>query len=250
MLITTASCTIERRLLVNYRLDPEAVAPLLPARFRPQLVAGCAVGGVCFIRLGDLRPAGVPAAFGMTTENVAHRFAVEWETDEGTQVGVFVPRRDTNSRTEVLAGGRVFPGQHRLARFEVHEEGPALTITVASKDSTLGLSVAARETETLRSGLFGSVNEAIEFFRRGSLGYSPAGPGRFDGVRLDCKTWEALPATVEHMSSTVFDDTTVFPAGTCALDSALVMRDLPVEWVTCGSITSSSQRGIRATVLG
>ena len=35
---------------------------------------------------------------GIRTENVAHRFAVEWDGDDCTQVGVFIPRRDTNSR--------------------------------------------------------------------------------------------------------------------------------------------------------
>jgi hypothetical protein len=31
---------IARRLLVNYRVDPDAIAPLLPAPFRPALVDG------------------------------------------------------------------------------------------------------------------------------------------------------------------------------------------------------------------
>ena len=52
---------VERRLLVNYRITPEVVARLLPAGFRPQVVRGWAVGGVCAIRLGSLRPHGMPA---------------------------------------------------------------------------------------------------------------------------------------------------------------------------------------------
>jgi Uncharacterized conserved protein (COG2071) len=86
MITDVVDCTIERRLLVNYRIEPEFVAPLLPEPFRPQLVNGYAVGGVCFLRLGQIRPARVPQALGLTTENVAHRFAVEWDTDEGARV--------------------------------------------------------------------------------------------------------------------------------------------------------------------
>src|SRR5271155_3843938 len=98
MLTDAVACTIERRLLVNYRIDPELVARQLPEPLRPQLVSGWAVGGVCFIRLAGLRPNHFPSAVGIKTENVAHRFAVEWDDETRTQVGVFIPRRDTNSR--------------------------------------------------------------------------------------------------------------------------------------------------------
>ena len=39
----TMSSVIERRLLVNYRVDPEVATSLLPAPLRPQLVNGWAV---------------------------------------------------------------------------------------------------------------------------------------------------------------------------------------------------------------
>ena len=57
-------CIIERRLLVSYRIDPELVDALLPPPFRPQLVNGHAVGGVCFIRMRALRPVPLPRAAG------------------------------------------------------------------------------------------------------------------------------------------------------------------------------------------
>ncbi|MCY7286937.1 MAG: DUF2071 domain-containing protein [Cryobacterium sp.] len=50
---------IERRLLVNYRVEPAALTGLLPAQLRPQLVDGLAVAGICLIRLGTLRPRGL-----------------------------------------------------------------------------------------------------------------------------------------------------------------------------------------------
>jgi hypothetical protein len=55
MLTREVDCTIARRLLVNYRVDPDVVAAQLPAPFRPQTVSGWGVGGVCFIALRDLR---------------------------------------------------------------------------------------------------------------------------------------------------------------------------------------------------
>lgn len=242
MLTNAVECTIERRLLINYRIDPDLVRQHLPAPFRPQLVSGWAVGGVCLIRLGELRPAHLPAAFGMTTENVAHRFAVEWDDDKGTKAGVYVPRRDTNSRITSLAGGRVFPGDHRLARFQIHESESEIRIGVESRDGTLKLSVAARESTSLGGELFASVDEAIDFFRRGSLGYSASGPSDcLVGVRLQSQSWEACAVTVDHVTSSVFDDTDVFPAGSCVLDSGLVMRDLPARWQSEGPLRTESR---------
>ena len=58
---------MERRLLVNYRVDPELLASLLPAPFRPILVGGYGVAGICLIRLAGIRPAGVPAGAGLTS---------------------------------------------------------------------------------------------------------------------------------------------------------------------------------------
>ena len=82
------SSVIERRLLVNYRVDPEVAAKLLaplqlPAPLRPQLVNGWAVAGICLIRLGRLRPSRLPGWAGMRTENAAHRIAVEWDSTGG-----------------------------------------------------------------------------------------------------------------------------------------------------------------------
>jgi hypothetical protein len=37
--------------------------------------------------------------------------------------------------------------------------------------------------------------------------------------------------TVEHMTSSLFDDELLFPRAALTIDSALVMRDLPVHWV-------------------
>jgi hypothetical protein len=85
---------IERRLLVNYRVDPAALRHVLPDRFRPQLVGGAGVAGICLIRLGGLRPRWTPAPLsrlGLTTENAAHRIAVEWDGPAGVESDVYIP---------------------------------------------------------------------------------------------------------------------------------------------------------------
>jgi Uncharacterized conserved protein (COG2071) len=239
MITDKIDCTIERRLLVNYRIDPEFAATQLPAGFRPQLVSGWAVGGVCFIRLRGTRPHHAPGQFGLSSENVAHRFAVEHDDDQGTHVGVYVPRRDTNSLIASISGGKAFPGRYHLARFEVHEERSLVHIRVSSRDKVVELEVDAHPADQLGGSLFSSIDAAMEFFRNGCLGWSPSHRGELlDAVRLDSQKWQARPIAVDHMSSSLFDNREVFPSGTCTLDSALLMENLPATWITEGSITT------------
>ncbi len=97
MILDTIHGLIDRRVLLNYRIDPDVLRRVLPPQFRPKLYAGCGVGGVCMIRFRRLRPRLTPACLGLTSENAAHRIAVEWDQDGEQREGVFIPRRDTNS---------------------------------------------------------------------------------------------------------------------------------------------------------
>jgi hypothetical protein len=48
--LPTIQGIIDRRILVNYRVDTEVAARLLPAPFRPKLAKGYAMAGICLIR--------------------------------------------------------------------------------------------------------------------------------------------------------------------------------------------------------
>ena len=88
---------IDRRILVNYRVDPSVLAPLVPSPFRPKVVRGVGVVGICLIRLKQVRPTFFPPWLGIASENAAHRTAVEWDDRESVRDGVYIRRRDTNS---------------------------------------------------------------------------------------------------------------------------------------------------------
>jgi hypothetical protein len=177
---------VERRLLVNYRTDPDITAGLLPAPLRPQIVNGYAVAGICLIRLGRLRPRHVPSALGLHSENAAHRIAVEWDTSNGVATGVYIPRRDSNSAINVMVGGRLFPGQHHRARFDVHETPHDVRVAFVSADRATVVCADVRTTARWRStALFADLDEASDFFRQGAQGYSETSAGRcLDGLEL------------------------------------------------------------------
>lgn len=111
---------IARRILVNYRFDPEALARVLPPPFRPKLVAGYGIAGICLIRLQHIRPKFLPGVLGVASENAAHRIAVEWTENGLMRERVYIPRRDTSSRFNSLFGGRLFPGVHHQAHSDLH----------------------------------------------------------------------------------------------------------------------------------
>jgi hypothetical protein len=81
---------IDRRILVNFRVDPDVLARLLPAPFRPKLVNGAGMAGVCLIRLKDIRPRFLPSFLGISSENAAHRIAVEWDQEGKIGEGAIV----------------------------------------------------------------------------------------------------------------------------------------------------------------
>jgi uncharacterized protein YqjF (DUF2071 family) len=224
-------CTIQRRLLISYRIDPERAATLVPRPFRPQVINDHAVGGVCLIRMSGLRPARAPLAAGLTTENLAHRFAVEWDDEHGSHTGVYIPRRDTSSRITATVGASIFPGAYHLARFTVAESPDSIRISVRSRDRAVSLTVAAEPAAALNSRLFVSLEEATDFFRHGATGFSPsAADDCLDAVQLRAADWQARPMTISALTSSIFDDAAAFPAGTCTVDSALIMTNISARW--------------------
>jgi hypothetical protein len=51
---------------------------------------------------------------------------------DGTESGVYIPRRDTDSRLTVVLGGRAFPGVHSRARFTVAETDDDIRVGLRS----------------------------------------------------------------------------------------------------------------------
>jgi hypothetical protein len=231
MKIPTIIGTIDRRILINYQADKDTIEKFLPTPFRPKLVKGKAIVGICLIRLKNIRPKGIPFNIGISSENGAHRIAVEWTEAGEVKEGVYVPRRDTSSKLNSLAGGRVFPGVHHFADFKVNEHNGLYNIEFESEDGTY-LKISAENTnEWSNKSVFDSQDCASDFFRQGSIGYSPNKiGGTFDGLELKTKKWEVSPLTVSKVKSSFFENDSIFPEGTITFDNALLMRGIDHEW--------------------
>lgn len=243
MRIPALAGIIKRRMLVNYRADPAVVQRLLPPPFRPKLHAGRAMVGVCLIRLEHIRPAGWPERFGLASENAAHRIAVEWTDDTGApREGVFIPRRDTSSRLNYWAGGRLFPGEHHFARFDVADDGTAINFHLQSDDGAVQIEVVGTAGAELPAGsCFDRLAEASAFFESGSIGYSVTrGSARLDGLQLQTQGWPVAPLQVTSARSSYFEDPARFPPGSVEFDHALIMRNVPHRWHKEADLHSAS----------
>jgi hypothetical protein len=227
-------------MLINFRCKPVVLAQLLPPPFRPKLVNGWGMAGICLIRLGGIRPAFLPALGGLTSENAAHRIAIEWDEDGAPREGVFIPRRDTNALLNRMVGGKIFPGVHHIAKFEVSETKNLFKLEMRSEDGKTFVRLSARLADELPDGsIFSSLAEASEFFRSGALGWSSRPTsGEFDGLELRCREWRMEPLAVEKVESSFFENSELFPPGSAKFDSAFLMRDIAHEWHARGRLTT------------
>src|SRR5260370_42110165 len=118
MLLPSIHGVIKRRVLVNFRIDPEVVALQLPDGLRPKLQGDHAIAGICLIRLEQIRPPLVPGALGFSGENAAHRVAVVWRDANGQdREGVYIPIRHPESPIVLLLWGSLFPGVRERTTF-------------------------------------------------------------------------------------------------------------------------------------
>ena len=223
---------IDRRMLVNFRVQPDVARKLLPPYFQPKLIKGWAMAGICLIRLKDIRPNSVPLPCGITSENAAHRVAIQWTENGKMREGVFISRRDTSSAFQALVGGRIFPGLNHLSGFDAIERGNKFQLKMHSRDGSASIEVSARRVAKLpTTSIFESLDEASDFFARGSMGYSATrNPNCCDGLELFTSCWSVEPLDVQFIRSSFFDNSDKFPPGTIHFDCALLMQNIEHEW--------------------
>jgi len=136
--------------------------------------------------------------------------------------------------THVLAG---IANAHRLGR-RVDERDGHYHIGLDSDDVLTRLDVVGRACSGLpATSVFRSLQEASDFFERGSLGWSVTKQaGEFDGLELRSFNWQVTPLAVERVTSSFFDDQTLFRPGSAEIDSALLMKGIDHEWYNRGRL--------------
>lgn len=229
MRLPTIHGYIDRRILVNFTANPDAVQKIIPEPFKPKVFKGKAIVGICLIRLKNIKVKGLPDFMGISSENGAHRIAVEWEEEGETKEGVYIPRRDTSLRLNTILGGGLFPGKHYLAKFKVKEGNGNYHVDFTSSDNT-SISIDAKETSQFDpNSIFETLENVSEFFEKGAVGYSP-NRDKYEGLKLQAYTWQVQPLEVQNVHSSFYENEAVFPKGSIHFDNALLMTRVEHEW--------------------
>ncbi len=232
MKIPTLQGIIKRRILVNYRAEPDIIQKILPKEFCPKLYKNQAIVGICLIKLEHIRPKHFPEFIGVSSENAAHRIAVEWEENGEMKEGVYVPRRDTDSFINTAIGGRLFPGEQHKAEFEVEQNESEIDFSMKSEDGEVSVNFAGKISENLpKNSIFASLNDSSNFFEKGSLGYSVTKDAdELDGISLKIENWKVEPLELDFVHTSFYENQTIFPKNSIEFDHALLMKNIAHEW--------------------
>jgi len=218
---------IERRILMNYRIDVGTLDTVLPEPFRGREVgeSGKGIGSVCLMRVGNARLRFAPSAFGVSVETATHRISAEREKDGKTENCVYVPRREVSSGFFGAVGESLLPAELNRGDFRVAENDGFCRVHVDCGDEFAGVEVRETERDEIdHDSVFDSVSSAAEFFCEAGMRYSPSGD-RYDSVELCPREWGMKPVKVGEARSSLFER-----LEGAELDSAFRMEDIEHEW--------------------
>lgn len=223
---------IDRRILINYRVDPDVVKALLPGDMEPLVINGYASAGICLLRLKNIGMKYTPSILRITSENAAHRFLIKYQQDGKETHGVYIPRRDTDSILNIALAGKLFSWPHYRASFQTNESEGKYLVKMQSHDGHSSLSVEAERVNNFpSSSMFDSIDHASDCFRDCSTGISPSTkPNRFKTIRLLTKTWAVKPLRVQKLHSSYFENQSLFRSESIQFDNALLMEGIEHEW--------------------
>ena len=126
-LTAVQTCWIDA-LSINYRVDPAALAPLLPAPLQPEIHKGHGWVQVLMSSLRDMRPPGIPSLVGTCFYQVSYRAAVRYRDAVGAwRRGGYFVRSETNHPVMRAVG-------NALAEFKFHDFGAADMVMLRDGD--------------------------------------------------------------------------------------------------------------------
>lgn len=216
--------------LANFRIEPDALARVLPEPLEPALAHGRAWLSVVIAEMEKLRPVGVPRALGFTYNQIVYRAVVDCDGRRG----VHFLRSDADSRIMCLGGnlmsffrfnhGKVDirPTPSRL-RVDANSRAPRPVVVSAEFD------LAATSGDLPASSVFGSMDESKRFLVELFDAFAPrSGGNAVDLVSIERNDWAVRVVPNTGIYSFMGPDG---PFGSAAeLDSVFVVDDLHYRW--------------------
>ena len=237
-LTAVQTCWIDA-LSINYRVDPAALAPLLPAPLEPEVHKGHGWVQVLMSSLRDMRPPGIPSLFGTCFYQVSYRAAVRYRDAFGAwRRGGYFVRSETNHPVMRAVG-------NALAEFKFHDFGAAdmvmlrdgdrLTVGVdPSPETPDGKLVSVVDTRPLGAPPPGSCWSSLAELHEplvecyDALGVD-AEQGHLYILTIDRDPWNARFVAPQNVYCEYFD-TGPLGRGKGELDSVLHLEECRYRW--------------------
>ena len=215
---------VERRLLVNYRVELDVLDTVLtdPLRGREVGDTGKGVGSVCITRVEDTRPGFLPESLGVTVEMATHR--VYARVEDGGDHCVYVPWRGVSSRFHALVLSSLLPTDFDSADFLTEDRDGARQVRVDWDSDVAGVVFRDTDRDTVDDdSVFYSVESASTFLCEAGVEYAMTGDV-YTGVETCPDRTDLKPVEISDERSSYFGKL----GG--EFDSAFGMTDVELAW--------------------
>lgn len=195
---------VERRLLVNYRVDLGRLDAILSKPFRGREVgeSGMGIGSICLTRVENARPRFAPGFLGIPVETATHR--VYARVEGGGEHCVYVPRRDVSSGFHAFVMGSLLPMEFDRGEFRTEERGIERLIQVDGGNEVVGVLFQETERDEVKEdSVFYSLESASVFLCEGGVEYGMSGDV-YSGIETCLQENDLKPVEVKDEQSSYF----------------------------------------------
>ena len=228
--------TVDCRVLILYRMAPDAPISLLPGSVRPAEVQGRSLAGIAFCRRSVARARILRAPF--TAWQTAVHFVLACDpAREPERLVAWVTRRDCSSCWQLWGRWQLW-GSHRgsrhHARFHVTERGDGVDLSGDSDDRSMHVALQADLVPAHPEGsIFRSAEQARQCLWEPMVSLGLAG-GSIGAARSAQVRFQPLKARMVEAS--VFERLARDARGQIEFDSAYWLRDDELVWTGEGTL--------------
>ena len=218
--------------LANFAVDPDVMRTLVPRLIEPELHRGEAFLSVVIAHMERMRPAFLPAACGVSYDQVVYRAVVRHRGERG----VYFVRSDANHALMALAGDWLTFFRFHRARILMRFDGPLVHVDL---DATAGHHADIRATYDVGGGSralpassrFDSLPDAQRFLVELFVAFGVAGPSApVRCVRIARGAWDLRVVEDRRARYDLMQGSRLFPAGRARLDCVFYVEAIPYCW--------------------
>lgn len=223
--------TFQECFLVNFAIDPAALRTLLPKPIQPRLFKNEAYLSIVIARLYRMRPTFVPAAFGVTFNQVVYRVVAECKNEKG----VFFLRSDADNRFMSFGGELLTNFNFHTSNISTISDQGETEFSVRSSPPIADISsrflTASAGYALPVSSRFDSLDEAkqflVELYQAFSINAYTGGPM---SVKIRRGEWDIRVVQDKVARYQFMQDGPYFNRTNSRLDSIFYIKDVDYCW--------------------